>query len=179
MKNKKIRCKNCGNYFYPDNFNRHHQHHCSRVECRKASNAASSRAYRKKQSQDSASTFCCRESERVKLWQSKNPNYWKNRQKSSKKVKQNKVLRDFAQVEKLHSDMVALRDFAKLQHVVLKGVIATLTGDVLRDDINSFIRRMYDKGNEVSGKVPGNDFIIQQLKERTDNVKQNVDRSTS
>ena len=177
MKNKKIRCKNCGNYFYPDNFNRHHQHYCSRGECRKASNAASSRTYRKKQSQDSE--FCRRESERVKKWQRKNPNYWKNRQKSSKKVEKNKVLRDFAQVEKLHSEMTILRDFAKLQHVVLTGVIVTLTGDVLRDDINSFIRQMYDKGNAVSGRVPGNDFIIQQLKERTDNVKQNVNRSTS
>lgn len=176
MKNKKIRCKNCGNYFYPDNFNRHHQRYCSRLECRKTSNAASSKAYRKKQSQ--TAEYRRKESERVKRWQRKNPNYWKNRQKSSKKIEKNKVLRDFAQVEKLHSDVGVLRDIAKLQDAVLKGVIVTLTGDVLRDDINTFIRQMYDKGNEVSGMMPGNDFIIQNLKERTDNGKQNVNRST-
>jgi hypothetical protein len=177
MKNKKIRCKNCGNYFYPDNFNRHHQRYCSRHECRKASKAASSKAYRKKQSQDA--NFRRQESERVKRWQRKNSNYWKNRQKSTKKDEKNKVLRDFAQVEKLHSDIGVLRDIAKLQDAVLKGVIVTLTGDVLRDDINTFIRQMYDKGNEVSGMMSGNDFIIQALKERTDNGKQNVNRSTS
>jgi hypothetical protein len=176
MKNKKIRCKNCGNYFYPDNFNCHHQHYCSRHECRKASNAASSKAYREKQSQ--TSEYRRKESERVKRWQRKNPNYWKNRQKSSKKNEKNKVLRDFAQVEKLHSDVGVLRDIAKLQDAVLKGVIVTLTGDVLRDDINTFIRQMYDKGNEVSGMMSGSDFIIQKLKERTDNGKQNVNRST-
>lgn len=177
MKNKKIRCKNCGNYFYPDNFNRHHQRYCSRLECRNASNAASSRAYRKKQSKNAK--FRRQESERVKRWQRKNPNYWKNQQKSSQKNEKNKILRDFAQVEKLHSDVVVLRDIAKLQDAVLKGVIVTLTGDVLRDDINTFIRQMYDKGNEVSGMMSGNDFIIQKLKERTDNGKQNVNRSTS
>ena len=178
MKNRKIRCKHCMDYFYPDNYNRHHQRYCCKDnKCRKASRAASSKEYRKKKSEDTQ--FCQKESARVKLWQSKNPNYWKNRQKSSKKVEKNNFLRDFAQVEKLHSEMMVLRDFAKLQHVVLTGVIVTLTGDVLRDDINSFIRQMYDKGNEVSGMVPGNDFIIQQLKERTDNVKENVNRSTS
>ena len=178
MKTKKIRCKHCMDYFYSDNYNRHHQRYCCRDnKCRKASRAASSKEYRKKKSTDNR--FRQKESERVKQWQSKNPNYWKDRQKSSKKDEKNRVLRDFAQVEKLHSDVGVLRDIAKLQDAVLKGVIVTLTGDVLRDDINTFIRQMYDKGKEVSGMMSGNDFIMQQLKEGTDNGKQNVNRSTS
>lgn len=176
MKNKKIRCKNCGNYFYPDSFNRHHQSYCSRLECRSASNAASSKAYRKKKSQDAQ--FRHQESARVKRWQQENPDYCKNRRKSSKKVEKNRVLRDIAQVEKLHSDVGVLRDIANLQSVVMEGLIVTLTGDVLRDDIGGFIRQMYDKGQEVSGREPGKSFIMQLLNERTTNDQQNVNRST-
>lgn len=175
MKIKKIRCKNCGNYFYPDNFNRHTQRYCSRSECRKASNAASSRAYRKKKSRDHE--FRNLESERVKKWQRKNPNYWKK--KSSKKIEKNKVLRDIAQVEKVHSEMTVLRDITNLQCVVMEGLIVTLTGTVLRDDIGAFIRRMYDKGKSVSGREPENSFIMQLLNERTNNDRQKINRFSS
>jgi len=177
MKNKKIKCKNCGNYFYPDNYNRYHQHYCGRSECRKASRLACAKTYRKKKSKDKE--FRRIESERVKCWQRKNRNYWKNRQKSSKKVEKNRVLRDFAQVEKLHRDVSVLRDFANLQCVVIEGLIVTLTGDVLRDDINTFIRRMYDKGQTVSGRLPEKNFIMQLLKERANNDSQEINRLSS
>jgi hypothetical protein len=175
MKNRKIRCKHCMDYFYPDNYNRHHQRYCCKDnKCRKASSAASSKEYRKKKSEDTR--FRQKESERVKRWQSKNPNYRKDSQKKSKKVQKSGVLRDFAQAENLHSEITVLRDFANLQYAVMEGLIITLTGDVLRDDIDGFIRQMYDKSQEVSGKVPEKDFIMQFVKERTDNGKQDVNR---
>ena len=162
-------------YFYPDNYNRHHQRYCCKDnKCRKASSAASSKAYRKKKSE--YTQFRQKESERVKRWQSKNPDYWKDSQKKSKKVQKVGVLRDFAQAEKLDREITVLRDFANLQYAVMEGLIITLTGDVLRDDIDGFIRQMYDKSQEVSGKVPEKDFIMQFIKERTDNGKQNVNR---
>lgn len=175
MKNRKIRCKHCMDYFYPDNYNRHHQRYCCKDnKCRKASRAASSKEYRKKKSEDTQ--FRQKESARVKLWQSKKPNYWKDREKSSKKNQKSEVLRDFAQAENLHREITVLRDFANLQYAVMEGLIITLTGDVLRDDIDGFIRQMYDKSQEVSGKVPEKDFIMQFIKKRTDNGKQNVNR---
>jgi hypothetical protein len=177
MKNKKIRCRNCGNYFYPDKFNRHHQRYCSRLECKKASRFASAQRYRNKKSRDKK--FRRGESERVKCWQRNNPNYWKNRRKSSKKAEKNKVLRDIARVEKLHSDVGVLRDIANLQNIVMEGLIVTLTGDVLRDDIGAFIRQMYDKGQDVSGKAPEGSFIMQLLTERTNNDQQKVNRFSS
>jgi hypothetical protein len=176
MKNRKIRCKNCGNYFHPDNYNRHHQKFCSRDECKKASHRASSREYRKIKSEKAE--FRRRESERVKLWQSKNPDYWKRSQKNAKKVKETKLLRDFAQVEKLTGDISVLRDFANLQYFVIEGLIVTLTGDVLRDNIKGFVRQMYNKGREVSGKVSEKDFIMPLIKKRTDNDEQEVNRSS-
>ena len=174
MKNRKIKCKNCGNYFHPDNYNRYHQHYCGRGECRKASRLASAKNYRKKKSKDK--DFRHKESERAKQWQRKNTDYWKKRTKKSQKER---VLRDFAQAEKRHSDITVLRDIANLQCSVLEGLIVTLTGDVLRDNINAFIRRMYDKGQTVSGGVPGKNFIMQLLKERANNGSEEINRLSS
>lgn len=175
MKNRKIRCKHCMEYFYPDNYNRHHQRYCCKDDkCRKASRAASSKKYRKKKTEDAP--FRQKESERVKVWQRKKPDYWKKPKKRAKKSTENEVLRDFAQAENLHDEITVLRDFANLQYAVMEGLIITLTGDVLRDNIDGFIRQMYDKSQEVSGKVPEKDFIMQFIKERTDNGKQNVNR---
>ena len=177
MKNRKIRCKNCGNYFYPDHYNYRHQQYCSRRECRKASHIASAKLYRKSKSLDKE--FRKNECKRVKKWQAENSDYWKDREKTSKKVLEPAVLRDFAQVQKLQSDMTVLRDFANSQYHVIEGLIITLTGDVLRDNIGGYIRQMYDKGREVSGKVPENDFIMQLKRKRMDNGNQNVNRSSS
>ena len=177
MKNRKIRCRNCGNYFYPNNYNRHHQVYCSSDACQKASHRASSRKYRKKKSTNTA--FRNKESARIKQWQSENPDYWKNRKKSSKNNYNKELLRDFAQAEKLQSDITLLRDFTNLQYSVIKGLIITLTGDVLRDNIDDFIRKMYDKSLEVSGRVPEKDLIMQLTEKRTNNDQQNVNRQSS
>ena len=172
MKYGKIRCRNCGNYFYPDNYNYRHQKYCPRDECRKASRRGSSKKYRSKKS--GSADFRRDESARVQKWQSKNPSYWKNRKKNSKKFSEKDVLRDFAQVENLQSEMVVLRDFANSQYLVMKGLISTLTDDVLRDNIGGYLRRMYDKGREVSGAVPEKDFIMQLEKMRYRNEEQNI-----
>jgi len=175
MKNRKIRCKNCGNYFYPDNYNRHNQKYCSRDECRKASHTASSKKYRKNKSKNAE--FRQQESTRVQLWQFQNPNY---RKKSSKKAKKDnfpELLRDFAQVENMQNEITLLRDFANLQYHVIEGLIITLTGDVLRDNIGEYIRQMYDKSREVSGIVPEKDFIMQFKQMRTNNGKKDINQS--
>ncbi len=174
MKKLKIRCRNCGNYFYPDKYNSHHQKYCSRIECRKASNRASSKTYRKKKSKEAA--FRESESSRARDWYSKHSLKVKNRKKSCKKVSEKKVIRDFAQVEKLKDEMVSLRDFANLQSFILQGVIYQLTGFGLRDDISNYIRRMYDKGREVSAASPETNLLIQNLHyERQQNEVQKND----
>jgi hypothetical protein len=174
MKHRKIRCKNCGNYFYPDKYNYIHQKYCSRNECRKASRRASSKNYRQKKSNNLS--FRQTESARVKVWQSKHRVHIKNSKKSCKKDVAKPELRDFAQVEKLKKEVVHLRDFANLQSIVLQGVISQLTGCGLRDDIGAFIRRIYDKGRDISGTESGINLLTQNLlNERHNNETQKND----
>ncbi len=113
------------------------------------------------------------ESARATDWYSKHRLKVKNRKKSCKKVSVKKVLRDFAQVEKLQVDISVLRDFANLQSIILQGVISQLTGCGLRDDISNYIRRMYDKGRDVSGvDSEANSLITKLLNERNSNETQ-------
>ncbi len=171
MKHRKIRCRNCGKYFYPDKYNYHHQKYCSRTECRRASRRQSSNKYREKKSRDLS--YRQSESNRAKDWYSKHSLKVKNRKKSCKKVSSKEVLRDFAQVEKIQIDISVLRDFANLQSIILQGVISQLTGCGLRDDISNYIRRMYDRGREVSGvDTETNSLITKLLNERNCNETQ-------
>ena len=116
------------------------------------------------------------ESERVRQWQADNPDYWKKRQKISKKVSAEPLLRDFAQAQNMQNEITLLRDFANSQYHVIEGLIITLTGDVLRDNIGGYIRQMYDKSLEVSGSVSEKDFIMQLRKKRTNNGSQDANR---
>lgn len=175
MKYRKIRCKNCGNYFYPNSYNRYHQRYCSGNECRKVSRRSSSKKYREKQAK--CPEYRQKESVRVQQWQAANPDYWHKRHKTSKKFSSDAVLRDFAQVQNLQSEVTVLRDSVNSQYHVIEGLIITLTGDVLRDNIGAYIRRMYDKSLEVSGNIPEKDFIMQLKRMRTKNGKQDVNRS--
>ena len=174
MSNRKIRCRNCGNYFYPDKYNKHHQKYCSRDECRKAGNRASSKKYRQKKSK--TLSFRQAESSRAKDWYSKHRLKVKNRKKSCKKVLEKCVLRDIAQIEKLENDITFLRDVTNLQSTILQGVISQLTGCGLRDGISNYIRRMYDKGKEVSATGTEANLLTHKLLiERQKNEKQKND----
>ncbi len=77
----------------------------------------------------------------------------------------------------MQNEITLLRDFANLQYHVIEGLIITLTGDVLRDNIGEYIRQMYDKSREVSGIVPEKDFIMQFKQMRTNNGKKDINQS--
>lgn len=168
---QKRKCKNCGILFRPNKNNAYHQHYCTKSECKQASAKASKRKYRKRKSRDQA--FKIRESERVKKYQRENPDYYKKRKKSSKKVSDSTVLRDFAQVEKCHDDISVLRDFVIFQHVVIEGVISTFADDVLRDNISIIQNRFYDKGKSILGDV-SEIGILTNFRKRFCNEKQSV-----
>jgi hypothetical protein len=165
MRSKK-KCRNCGRAFLPNKFNAYHQKYCNNTECRQASRKASKAKFRKAQSL--SLDFRTKESERVKLWQSNHPGYWKKSKKRSKKDSGGVVLRDIALVEKLEEEVSALRDIAFSQHTVMEGVISVLTGDVLQDNIGVQRNRLYDRGKAISGKETEIDIInkIKQMRLR-------------
>ncbi len=175
MKRRKKPCRNCGRYFIPDRFNHHHQKYCSNPECRSISKRVSDKKYRKKQS--NKFEFRIKESLRVQAYQEKNPDYYKNRKKSSKKYSGKEVLHGFAQVEKLQKDIAVLREVAIWQDTVFKGLVSYITDEVLRDGIGRECNRLYDRGKEVSGIRPELLFNIKNME--LHNETQRTNRTSS
>ncbi len=150
-KGKDRKCPHCRNYFPPNNYNAHKQEFCCRTdECKKAASCASSRNHREKKRNDLS--WKKSECKRVKKWQKKHPDYWQ-REKSSKKVFGDLLLRDFAQAQKIDS-LPLLRDFVLYYSACLTGFIAHTTdleSDLLlRDNALSYLNRFYDKGIALS-----------------------------
>ena len=111
MKSKKIKCEHCNCYFIPNKYNYHRQRYCSRVECQHVSRISSRRKYRK-EDKNCTPPKRQKETERVKRWQKKHPDY-KKRQKKAKKESKEYVLRDIAPAQNS-----ILRDIAQLKSEV-------------------------------------------------------------
>lgn len=159
MKNqgKQRKCPFCQNSFTPDARNKHYQQYCSSSdECKKESNRASSRRYRQKNRNDKKKN--ANESERVKKWQRKHPDYWKPK-KNAKIIPPDLLLRDICQVQKVTS-FPLLRDIVVYLHASLCGYIAHTTdwneNLLLRDFIVTRMNLFYDKGIALSSERNNN-----------------------
>lgn len=164
MKRKKRKCNNCHEYFIPDKYNYHSQEYCTKAECRRVSKINSRRKYRLKDENRTPKKLR-EESERVKKYQKKHPDYKKSK-KSSKKNSETEVLRDIAPAE-----TEVLRDIAQLKNEVLRieqleqtityykhvtaGLTSVLTGDGLRDIISNHLDRYYDIGTHLPESSSG------------------------
>ena len=158
-KGKDRKCLYCKDFFSPSNYNAHVQQFCCLTyECQKAASRASSRKNREKKRNDLS--WKKSECERVKGWQKKHPDYWK-REKKSKIIFSNTLLRDFAQAQKIDS-LPLLRDFVLYYSACLTGFIAhttDLSDDLLlRDFAFSYLNRFYDKGIALSSGRNINSF---------------------
>jgi len=133
---KKIKCRHCGTFFYPNPHNIKNQHYCSKPDCRKASKVASQQKWVLK----NPDYFRSRENvARVQAWRKKHPGY----SKSKSKKYSNEPLQDSIidkclenQVVKEHLPTPALQDLISSQPLVLIGLIAKLTGFTLQDEID-------------------------------------------
>ena len=75
---KKIKCRHCGTFFYPNPRNIKNQHYCSKPDCRKASKVASQQKWVLK----NPDYFRSRENvARVQAWRKKHPGYIKSKSK--------------------------------------------------------------------------------------------------
>jgi hypothetical protein len=148
---KKRRCVHCGELFIPSPYNAYHQRYCGKEECRKASNRAGSKNYRKMKKDDPE--FKKEEKERVYRWRKKHPDHRKraNAKKMRKKSEFDAVLRDFAPVQ-IDTEMNVLRDYLYRQELCLKGFAIHLNGGS-RDDIGSLLNHYYDIGKHFSDEA--------------------------
>jgi len=146
---KKIKCRHCGTFFYPNPRNMKNQRYCSKHDCRKASKVASQHKWVLK----NPDYFRSRENvARVQAWRKKHPSY----SKSKSKKYSNEPLQDSIidkclenQVVKEHLPTPALQDLISSQPLVLIGLIAKLTGFTLQDEIDLYTRRLLTLGSDI------------------------------
>jgi len=78
---RRRKCRHCGQLYEPDPRNRRHQRYCSRLACRQASKAASQRRWRaspKGRDYFRGTANCYR----VALWRKAHPGYWRRQRNS-------------------------------------------------------------------------------------------------
>ena len=158
------KCLFCGAMFRADPRNARHQKYCSEPSCRKASKAASRRAWlAKPENQD---YFRGPENvARVQSWRAAHPGYWRRPGGPSGATADTPLaLQDLcsAQALEIAADsktvrQPALQDLWRDQPPVLIGFIAQFTGSTLQDDIARSTRRLLELGHDILAGRIGDD----------------------
>jgi hypothetical protein len=146
------KCLCCGEFFRPDARNRGRQRYCVKPDCRKASKAASQRAWRGKP--ENADYFRGADQvARVQAWRKSHPGYWRKQKPEATDALQeiSPTQGADAQQEAAPDDSVALRDLFRTQPPVVLGLIAHLTGSALQEDIAAMTRNLHSRGRAMLG----------------------------
>lgn len=152
-RDKKRKCKHCRRMFRPDCRNHTHQEYCDKPECRKASKTASQKKWLMKP--ENKHYFKGHDHvERVNQWRKKNPGYWQRKRLPEPKA--DDALQDRLRLQPIeiindNGEICAkpLQDLLILQHSVMIGLIAQLSGFSLQDNIEEIIRRMQQSGQDI------------------------------
>jgi hypothetical protein len=154
---RKRKCVHCKELFTPDPRNRHHQTYCSKPECRKAGKSAAQQKWLL--SGKGKGYFSGKENTiRVRQWRKDHPGYWKRGVSSAETPLQDLLnSQDIENKEdKETSAAAALQDFCLLQPALIIGLISSLTGNTLQDDIAQTVRRMIVSGQDIIGNAVKN-----------------------
>jgi hypothetical protein len=148
-------CLYCKIRFLPDYRNRGRQRYCNGTpECKNASHRASQRKWLRKPG--NKDYFRGPENvQRVQQWRKATPGY-SRRPRPVKPALHDDCGDKTAENQAVQSNFpisgsfpLALQDICKVQHTVLIGVIAHLTGATLQDDIVQTLRKMQELGNDI------------------------------
>jgi phage terminase large subunit GpA-like protein len=153
------KCLHCGELFYPDARNAHHQRYCAEPACRRASKAASQRRWLSKPANRDYFRGAANV-ERVRIWRAEHPGY--TRRERSAAAQAPSALQDVCAVQPIESSAEsgqlapsALQEFLTAQPIVLIGLIANLTGSALQEEIAFSARRFQQLGQDIlSGRTP-------------------------
>lgn len=164
------KCLFCGSFFCADPRNARHQKYCSAAACRKASKAASRRAWlTKPENQD---YFRGPEHvARVQAWRTAHPGYWRRPGGLGAAAPAAPVaLQDLCPPQAIESIgdaptalQAALQDLLLDQAAVLIGFIAQFTGSALQDDIARSTRRLVELGHDILAGRTGDDHQARAL----------------
>lgn len=155
---QKRKCLHCKGYFTPDPRTKYHQEYCSKIACRQASKKAAQQRWLA--SSKGAGYFSGSYNvARVQKWRREHPGYWKNTASRRGEPLQDVLNSQVADIkgdtnirDLLPHD--ALQDLSFLQPALFIGLIASLTGSTLQDDIAKTTRRFIDSGRDILCTAP-------------------------
>ena len=146
------KCHHCSEFYLPDRRNLHHQRYCSEPACRKQSKAESQRRWLQKP--DNQTYFCGSQNcQRVKEWRKRHPGYWRKKKSAPQGPLQDLCTTQVAQNEGITKVEApgALQEVLLMQPAVMVGLISTMTGSALQEDIAATTRALLRKGQDILG----------------------------
>jgi len=152
---KKKKCKNCGTLFLPDYRNRNRQKYCERVECRRASKAASQIKWLDKPENEGHFRGPVNV-QRVQEWRRQHSGYWKRKRSNKPHALQDPLMLQPAENTQDNHQIAnnALQDSLKQQPAVIIGLISNFIGSTLQDDIAETLLCMQQFGEDVLYRQP-------------------------
>jgi hypothetical protein len=154
-KGRRRKCLHCRELFFADRRNRWHQRYCCKPQCRHSGKIAAQ--HRWLSSQKGRDYFQGPDNvRRVREWRAAHPGYWKRGRARSRDALQDVL--SFQVIDKIEDvrriNPGALQDVCSLQPALLIGLIASLTGSTLQDDIAETSRRFIISGQDILGIDP-------------------------
>jgi hypothetical protein len=151
----KPKCLHCKAFYIPDRRNLYHQRYCAGLDCQQESKRQSQARWLAK----SANQNYFRGSEnarRVGEWRAAHPGYARKKAAPTAKPLQDVCPpqepqpQGVAETKSSH----ALQDVFTMQAALVVGLISTMTGSVLQEDISAASRVLIRKGQDILGWVP-------------------------
>jgi hypothetical protein len=149
------KCLHCKVFYIPDRRNLRHQRYCSQPDCQKESKRQSQRRWLA--GEGNQNYFSGSEnSRRVREWRVAHPGYSRKKTPGAEEPlqevcpAQSPRPQDVAVTVKSH----ALQDVFTMQAALVVGLISTMTGSVLQEDITAASRLLIRKGQDILGSVP-------------------------
>jgi hypothetical protein len=150
MTNKnECNCLACGEVFSADVRNRGRQKYCGKPECQGASKAASQRRWLSKP-QNRRYFRDAENAARVRRWQQAHPGYWRNTTRYRRPTLQETSASKALIAQEIGTDSPPLlQEVLSAPGPLFIGLIATLSGSPLQEDIASTSRRLVQLGHDI------------------------------
>ncbi len=159
IRQRRRKCRHCGQLYEPDFRNLRHQQYCSQPACRHASKAASQACWQASPKgrdyfRGSVNTL------RVQTWRQAHPGYWKR--PGARRRKKSRALQDHCLPQVIVPPMDkpdlgprALQDIIIAQGFAITGLVAHFTDCALQENIASTTQRLILLGQQIQGPNAG------------------------
>jgi hypothetical protein len=133
-----FKCLHCKEIDLCEPRSRGRQRYCSKPDCRRASKAASQRRWLSRP--ENANYFRgAAHCERVRRWREAHPGYWRRKKPAPLAL----------QEAFTGQPPLALQDVCTPQPALIVGLIATITGEALQENIAASARLLLDRGADI------------------------------